>query len=121
MKNFKEYLEKVKEQLNCNATEEYKNNYVTFLYNNEDIDNNIGHFKRCMDDELSAYKSLLYFNEYLERLENGKLRAAEDVLREYIKFDDVNGSKQVKLLPLTIIDCMEEYAEQFQIKKITKS
>lgn len=41
------------------------------------------------------------------------MRTAEQVLREYIDFDDVNGTDTVEMLPLTIVDAMEEYAEQF--------
>jgi hypothetical protein len=37
---------------------------------------------------------------------------AESILREYVQFNDVNQSKTIKLLPLTIIDAMEEYANQ---------
>ena len=42
------------------------------------------------------------------------MKTAEEILREYIQFDDVNGSKTVRMLPLTITDAMEEYAEQFK-------
>ena len=42
------------------------------------------------------------------------MKKAEEILREYIEFDDVNGSETVELLPLTIIDIMEEYASQFR-------
>lgn len=41
------------------------------------------------------------------------MKKAEEILREYIKFDDVNGNETVELLPLTVIDIMEEYAAQF--------
>ena len=45
------------------------------------------------------------------------MKTAEEILREYINFKDVNGNKTVKLLPLTIIDIMEEYSEQFKLKQ----
>ena len=35
---------------------------------------------------------------------------AEDILREYIDFDDINGNDTVELLPLTITDIMVEFA-----------
>jgi hypothetical protein len=38
------------------------------------------------------------------------MNKAEEVLRTYINFEDANGSKPITLLPLTIIDAMEEYA-----------
>jgi hypothetical protein len=39
-------------------------------------------------------------------------QTAESVLREYIQFEDVNQSETIELLPLTIIDAMDEYANQ---------
>jgi hypothetical protein len=45
------------------------------------------------------------------------MKTAEQILREYVPFDDVNGDKMVKLFPLTIIDIMDEYLGQF-VKKI---
>jgi len=39
-----------------------------------------------------------------------KTRTAEEILREYVELDDVNGNETVELLPLTIIDAMLEYA-----------
>lgn len=35
---------------------------------------------------------------------------AEKILREYVEFKDINQSEPVELLPLTIVDCMEDYA-----------
>ena len=35
---------------------------------------------------------------------------AEEILREYIDFDDINGNDTVELLPLTIADIMIEFA-----------
>lgn len=37
---------------------------------------------------------------------------AEEILREYVSFDDINGNETVELLPLTIVDAMEEFANQ---------
>ena len=42
------------------------------------------------------------------------MNKAEEVLRTYVDFEDVNGSEPITLLPLTIIDAMEEYATQCQ-------
>ena len=44
------------------------------------------------------------------------MKTAEEILREYVEFNDINGNDTVELLPLTIIDIMEEYNQQF-IKK----
>jgi hypothetical protein len=38
------------------------------------------------------------------------MRKSEKILREYIDFKDINQSEPVELLPLTIEDCMEDYA-----------
>lgn len=37
------------------------------------------------------------------------MKKAEEILREYVQFEDVNGNVPVTLLPLTIVDAMEEY------------
>jgi hypothetical protein len=66
MKDFEKYIEGAKEQLDCNATEDYKYNYGTYLYTNEHIESNLDYFKRCMESGLSSYKALLFFNDYLE-------------------------------------------------------
>ena len=36
------------------------------MTNDENIDSNLEYFKECYDKELSAYKSLLWFNDYLK-------------------------------------------------------
>jgi hypothetical protein len=61
------YIQKVKELLYCNATEEFKNNNTTYLFTNEEIDENIDYFLNCEKNELSPYKSLLFFNYYLNK------------------------------------------------------
>ena len=65
MKDFNSYVENVKEQLYSNATDEYKNNYITYEYSNEQVDNNLEYFKNCMKDGLSEYKALLFFGDHL--------------------------------------------------------
>jgi hypothetical protein len=65
MINFDEYIEDVKSQLDENATDFHKNNYVTYTYSNELIDNNLDYFEDCMNKGLSAYKGLLFFYDYL--------------------------------------------------------
>ena len=49
------------------------------------------------------------------------MKKAEEILREYIEFYDVNGSETVELLPLTIVDIMEEYASQFRKHDVSGS
>jgi len=66
MKDFEKYIEGAKEQLDCNATEDYRNNHVTYLCTNEQIESNLDYFRRCMESGLSSYKALLFFNDYLE-------------------------------------------------------
>lgn len=60
-----EYIADVKSQLTCNATKEYSEVYITYTYTNNQIDSNINYFEKCLKDGLSAYKALLFFNEYL--------------------------------------------------------
>lgn len=40
-------------------------------------------------------------------------KSAEKILREYVEFDDINSSTPVTMLPLTIVDAMQEYSNQF--------
>lgn len=63
--SFETYMIDVKSQLCCNATDEYKQEYITYGHTNEQVDNNLKYFKSCMNDNLSAYKALLFFNDYL--------------------------------------------------------
>jgi len=67
LSNFKEYIADVKSQLNCNATDYYKDNYVTYCYTNEQIDNNLAYFERCFESNLSAYKALLFFSDVITK------------------------------------------------------
>lgn len=72
-KLFEEYLINVREQLECNTTEEYKSNYIIYGYTNEQVDNNLDYFKKSMESKLSTYKALLNFNDYL----NGEFKIEE--------------------------------------------
>lgn len=66
MINFEEYIINVKSQLYCNASEEDKNEYIIYLFSNEEIENNLDYFKKCFDRDLSGYKALLFFKDYLD-------------------------------------------------------
>jgi hypothetical protein len=61
MKDFERYIKEVREQLDENASGEYKRDYVTYTYSNTDIDENLEYFKDCMNNGLSPYKALLFF------------------------------------------------------------
>ena len=63
--HFEDYIENVKEQLECNATDYYKDNFITYYFSNEQIYDNLDYFEKCMKSELSAYKALLFFSDYL--------------------------------------------------------
>lgn len=60
---FYEYIRDVKKQLVCNTP---PGNYVLYNYSNEFIDSNLDYFEKCMIDDLSPYKALLYFEFYLK-------------------------------------------------------
>jgi len=47
------------------------------------------------------------------------MNKAEEILRTYVDFEDVNGSEPITLLPLTVIDAMEEYFEIVDKKSYT--
>jgi len=61
----KKYIKKVREQLYCNATENYKNNYITYDYTNKQIDEYLDYFEKCKINNLSSYKALLFFGDYI--------------------------------------------------------
>lgn len=63
--NFEEYMKDVRSQLECNASEEYKKNYLVYTYTNEEVNSHLDYFKKCKESNLSAYKALLFFNDYL--------------------------------------------------------
>lgn len=66
MITFEEYIKDVKSQLVCNATKEYKSEHITYMFSNQEVDNNLDYFLKSMNDGLSPYKALLYFDLYLE-------------------------------------------------------
>ena len=63
----RDYIAEVKKQIYCNATEEYRNNYITYDYTNAQIDDNKEYFEKCETEKLSPYKSLLFFQDYLDK------------------------------------------------------
>lgn len=65
MNDFKKYIEDAKSQLDCNASENYKKQHVTYLYTNEQVDEHLEYFEKCMGSGLSAYKALLFFGDYI--------------------------------------------------------
>jgi hypothetical protein len=66
MKRFGIYMAHVRSQLTCNANDDYKSEFITYTYDNETVDANLPYFLDCMRSGLSAYKALLFFNEYLK-------------------------------------------------------
>lgn len=70
---FNNYIEDVKKQLIVNATEDYKRQYITYSFTNQQVDDNLDYFKKCMESKLSPYKALLNFRDYL----NGEFKIDE--------------------------------------------
>jgi hypothetical protein len=62
-----EYMDAVRSHLTCNASEYDLNNYITYDYTNEQIDDNIGYFRECKIWGLSPYKALLFFYDHLNK------------------------------------------------------
>jgi hypothetical protein len=62
---FNEYLEDIKSQLCCNIPNLNEIDYITYDFTNEQIDENLDYFQDCLNRNLSGYKALLFFNEYL--------------------------------------------------------
>lgn len=94
MFTFEDFIKDAKSQLICNVTEEYQEEYVTYDYTNEDIDNNLDYFKKRYDEGFSAYKALLLFgyrdslNKFGEKIEKYNMEE-EEVKKEKIAFNDV--------------------------------
>lgn len=63
--NIDEYMNAVRRQLYYNATESYSNKYITYTYTNKQVQDNVGYFKKCMESNLSPYKALLFFDDFL--------------------------------------------------------
>lgn len=64
-KSIEEYIKNVKSQLECNASDEYKKEYIVYTYSNEQVEHNLDYFEKCLKNGLSGYKSLLFFHDYL--------------------------------------------------------
>lgn len=62
--NFYDYIADVKSQLCCNNPGETVE-YITYDYTEEQIDENLDYFDKCRQRDLSAYKALLFFYDYL--------------------------------------------------------
>ena len=61
---FEDYLEDVKLQLTEN--ENRNPEYISFNYTEKQIYENIEYFKDCLQNRISAYKSLLFFGDFLK-------------------------------------------------------
>ena len=57
------YIEHVKNQLTCN---DQNSDFITYDYTEQEVDNNLPYFRKCMKKGLSPYKALLFFNDYLK-------------------------------------------------------
>lgn len=66
-----EYLEDIKRHLFDYQSDEDKKDlqllFSFYDYKYEEILNNKEYFKKCMDDGLSTYKALLFFDDYLQK------------------------------------------------------
>lgn len=60
---FEEYIKDVKSQLCCNNPEIV--DFITYDYSEEEINSNLDYFKECFESNLSGYKALLFFCDYL--------------------------------------------------------
>lgn len=65
---FEEYMVDVKSQLWCNASSEYRSNYVTFDYTDDVIDLYKDYFEDHWKRNISGYKALNFL--YMEFINN---------------------------------------------------
>lgn len=59
-----EYMNSVISQLSSVAID---SDYITYDFNKKVVYNNYSYFKACKDINLSPYKALLFFNDYLNK------------------------------------------------------
>lgn len=64
--SFKEYMADVYSQLECNMSAEDKAKYGCYTYTEQTVKDNLDYFRDCKDTNLSPYKALLWFHDYLE-------------------------------------------------------
>ena len=62
-----EYLEDTKKHLTYLQTNNELKEYCTFNYTFEEILENKEYFESCLNKELSTYKALLFFDDYLKK------------------------------------------------------
>jgi len=68
--DFVNYMFSVYGQLSCNACKEYQAECITYTYTSTQVNQHLDYFRKCMNDGLSSYKALLFFNDYLKESEN---------------------------------------------------
>lgn len=63
--SFEEYMKNVYSQLDDNTSDEYKKEYVTFMYDEKYINEHINYFKKTYSENMSAYMALnfLYYEK----------------------------------------------------------
>ena len=57
------YIRDIKSQLCCNNPEIV--DFITYDYTEQEIDENLDYFQDCLNRNLSGYKALLFFCDYL--------------------------------------------------------
>jgi hypothetical protein len=67
--DFDRYMQDVFSQLDENTSDEYKKEHVTYTFSTKLVNNNLDYFEWCMGKQLSAYKALLFFSDYLHNEE----------------------------------------------------
>ena len=48
------------------------------------------------------------------------MKPEEKIIREYFEFEDINQSEVIRVLPLTLVDMLLEYAERKEISANSK-
>ena len=63
---FEEYITDAKSQLVCNNVDIDNIEYILFYYTDSSIDDNRNYFMDCFNSNLSSYKALTFFYDYLQ-------------------------------------------------------
>jgi hypothetical protein len=104
---FEKYIEDVKSQLTCNASDEYRSKNITYGYIDKDIDNNFEFFRVMLKCQISAYKALLYFSDYVGQ----NIKDKADILKGFYEHNIEDFVKDRDSLNKSIDKC-KKYLSQ---------
>ena len=87
------YISDVRSQLNCNASKEDKEQFVTYSYMNYEINEHLDYFKRYFDAGMSAHMALELFNEHHKHVNMDNITHEKLIIaNEYCLVQDMSAT-----------------------------